>query len=441
MEAVAKRPAKKRRKPRASQSGKRIPFWKEEAERLESYGLDQLEVYVTERMAPLVECYKRAAKVYRDWGVALILAKEKTNHGKYQKWVKKVWGVHPRTALNYRDIAENWEKIVDARMDERDYSEILEFLNPKPDKKKEERPNSTDVADQLSAENPWLFNIRLEDREDWEALGDLIDGRKGFEEVRYLFGLERDRLRSCFDDFAVAGLAGKFYDSELGHIQIGKEDRDLYRPDGSLLLRFRKGVLDPSYWKMDGEVPVLKKAAVHTNNRPMACGGQDVFLSGMLGFRGKRPTKPTKDFQDSGDWEDAVLPFAQELNQLYEEHCPDHYEVQAEKAAKTPSEILIGETCFTSMTVNWNARCAAHADSGNLPGGLAAITVYTGDKWPGGLLVFPKYEVSVALETGDVLFADTRELHATGELVEGAERLVTISYFHKGNRPERKAND
>src|SRR5687768_11489935 len=67
-------------------------------------------------------------------------------------------------------------------------------------------------------------------------------------------------------------LAGSFLDWRHFDLLIGGEDADVYKPDGSPLLVFRRGVLPAEVCR--DAYPALRRAAGTTTNRGVAAGGR-----------------------------------------------------------------------------------------------------------------------------------------------------------------------
>ena len=210
---------------------------------------------------------------------------------------------------------------------------------------------------------------------------------------------------------------------------IGAHDTDVYKPDGNLLLVFRRRRL---LWAdCTRAFKVLWRAARHTNRRTTAAGGAAKFLSGTVGFKDGKPTAFTR--KDRKGWL-ALVPLLQAIDTQMKEHLPPWaLAAQLEAAERTPSGLLIPGTSATTAQVNRDARMAVHPDAGNLEDAFGAITVIQGAEQTGGLLVFPKYRVACDLKSRDVLIADTHELHGNTN-IEGT-RLSVVLYFHCSNLP------
>jgi hypothetical protein len=268
--------------------------------------------------------------------------------------------------------------------------------------------------------------------------------------------MRKIELRSYFPDAWVRSLRGQHIDH--GHydpkLLLGGEDGDVYRPDGSVLLRFRHNVLPGNICK--AAIPSLVRAAQPTTARGDAAGGYrerkqkadgtwqkarytDPVLSTPIGFYkgpprdpGCRATAYTGDAVNRSGWL-AVQPLIRAVNEVFRTEAPDRYAAQQAVMNRTHPYWRIPDTVFTTVTVNRNFQTAVHQDKGDLKSGFGVMTVIEHrGQYDGGYLVFPKWRVAVDLRTTDVLLADVHEFHGN-VLIDGTEgeydRLSCIYYY------------
>jgi hypothetical protein len=255
----------------------------------------------------------------------------------------------------------------------------------------------------------------------------------------------------------VTDLAGKFLDDRHYDTLVRGADADVYKPDGTLLLRFKAGVLPASICL--AAYPALVRAAVPSFNRGMAAGGgrphrvkrdgilsatreARPVLSGVMGFMDRYPRIPycrttTYTRDDVQGWAD-VQPFLQAVNGAFMRGCPPRHNAQNHIIQVTHPYYRIPGTAFTTVTVNRNFRTAAHTDTGDLKAGFGVMAVVEGPgHYDGCYLVFPKYAVAVDMRTCDVLLADVHEVHGNtpiiGEL-DGYDRISCVFYYRTGMR-------
>ena len=65
----------------------------------------------------------------------------------------------------------------------------------------------------------------------------------------------------------------------------------------------------------------------------------------------------------------ATIPFFRELDRVYREYAPEHYEFQRQVSAGYPDWLIPG-TVFSTGTINSTVRTKLHVDANNLAGGL-----------------------------------------------------------------------
>ena len=238
------------------------------------------------------------------------------------------------------------------------------------------------------------------------------------------------RLVTTYPDPLVEGLLGRYPESRHYVRVIGERDADVLKPDGSLLLSFRREVLPT--WICHAFEP-MKRAAQPTNRRPRAQGDAKVFRSGTLGCLRGKLTATTSEDRDG--WY-KVQPLLRATNDVFRSECPDQHAHLLEAAGRAQPSCVIPDTAFTTVAANRNARMATHRDSGNLPGAYGVLTALRAGEYRGGLLVFPKFRVAVDLKYRDVLIADNREAHGN-TAIEGTagefERVTAVAYFHASN--------
>lgn len=240
---------------------------------------------------------------------------------------------------------------------------------------------------------------------------------------------------------------------------LGGEPADVYKPDGSLLLRYRPEALPLAL--CEAVRPTLRDAARLTNNRGLAAGR---FSDGSTRQPQLKPngtltttTYARKVHSDVVGYMDRtrrhpycrtthfsrkdlfgfrwVVTLAQAVDEVFARECPDRHAAQMRRVGCTPAEWVIPGTSFTTVTVNKNFATACHTDKGDLPEGFGVIAAVCSGQYDGGYLVFPKYRVAVDLGTTDVLLCDVHEVHGNTRFVGtegGYERLTAVFYFRRG---------
>lgn len=227
------------------------------------------------------------------------------------------------------------------------------------------------------------------------------------------------------------------------------EDCVVTREDGSLLCVLLKGALDKD--KVDQAWLAIKGDSFWTNNRGIATGAEriiknkqhvlkkeDEVQSGIIGFYERTPRLP---YCRACAWNlkhpekmSLLTPLIEQADQLLRTHAAERYAKQAIYANKASRDFLIGNTNFSTLTVNKNFRTAYHKDVGNVAEGISAMAVIKQGRWTGANLCFPAYEIAVKLDHGDLVIFDPHEFHGNTELFrlsKDAVRCSIVFYFRE----------
>jgi hypothetical protein len=148
-------------------------------------------------------------------------------------------------------------------------------------------------------------------------------------------------------------------------------------------------------------------------------------FSSVLGYFEKTPfmglpCRLTSYTQRYFDEYKAGTPYIEAIDDLFKKLVPERYAIQHKRAKSNPS-FQIGDTSFSSVTINRNFRTGLHMDAGDLREGFGNLTVIERGKYDGGFTLFPRFKVGVNLRTGDFLAMDVHEWHCNTEMKEGTE--------------------
>jgi hypothetical protein len=116
----------------------------------------------------------------------------------------------------------------------------------------------------------------------------------------------------------------------------------------------------------------------------------------------------------------AGIPYIEELNKCFKTLNPEEYKRQ-KKACDEKPFYRIGNTAYSSVTVNRNFRTALHIDDGDFRKGYGNLSVIERGKYHGGYTIFPRYGAAFNLRTGDYLAMDVHEWHCNTEMYETKE--------------------
>ena len=254
------------------------------------------------------------------------------------------------------------------------------------------------------------------------------------------------KLKRLLDDKQAAKLKTK-YMSKKHYNQIIDHDADGYDAyTGELLFRFRKGAM-PMDVLVNG-YESFKKSIELTESRGAASGSSHKRIrkdgsvsnitvgnkveSGSVGYMDKnamvhycRKTAFAKKYFE--EFEQGI-PFVQFVDQKYKELCPEHYAKQKAIALGTNKNYVIGDTSFTTVTVNKNFRTAVHQDAGDFRDGFGNLIVYREGDWGGGYFVLPEYGVAIDLQNTDMLFVDVHKWHGNTEFTNCQPDWLRISF-------------
>tara|TARA_R110000787_G_scaffold2453_1_gene9748 strand:+ start:1867 stop:4230 length:2364 start_codon:yes stop_codon:yes gene_type:complete len=118
----------------------------------------------------------------------------------------------------------------------------------------------------------------------------------------------------------------------------------------------------------------------------------------------------------------TLIPYVEKLSSIMKNHCPDEYKRQKEFVEKTAEHI--GESCYSTITINKNFRTAIHIDKGDYKEGIGTIT--TMGNFTGGQFCLPEYRIGFNLTPKDILFVNVHKHH--GNLPFEGTRYSMVSY-------------
>jgi hypothetical protein len=234
-------------------------------------------------------------------------------------------------------------------------------------------------------------------------------------------------------------------------------DADVYATDGTLLLKFRKNVIP--HQLLENAVEGLGKFVLLSSTDRGTAGASEKGLgtgqkysvkSNIIGYfdkytisqkgkfkrEGTKPTEPCRPCRWNRENPEAyntkVVPLIEHIDTLYKKLCPKEHTKQLEEAKKT--KYRIGDTSFSTVTINHNFRTAGHYDNGDYEEGFGNLVVFEKGDYTGGYIGFPKYDIAVDIRTGDFLAMDVHQLHANTQIESPGpyERISFVSYLRKG---------
>ena len=256
---------------------------------------------------------------------------------------------------------------------------------------------------------------------------------------------------------------GTYFDDK--DVKVYDEDVDIYGKDPEtgaekLLAKFRKNVLPkdliekgweayyitaaPSrnrgaaagpidvqgaYWKKRKPTEITKWSAREIiNGKPSKMRVNNNVFSSVLGYFEQTPfmglpCRLTSYTQKYFKYYKHGIPFIESINDAFKQLIPENYKQQHKVASEKPM-YQIGDTAFSSVTINRNFRTALHQDAGDFRQGFGNLSVIERGKYHGGSTLFPHYGVGFNVRTGDFLAMDVHEWHCNTAMYETPEDKI-----------------
>lgn len=236
-------------------------------------------------------------------------------------------------------------------------------------------------------------------------------------------------------------------------------DADVYCEEtGVLLAKFRKGVI-PRQMIIES-YDAFNEAATPTSNRGISAGknesgntGQNRVLkdgtisktrtatavnSGIIGFYDRTMRAPycrmTAYTAQKFKKFKLCYPIIDFVSQRFKELIPEKWELQNDYIQRTSKDFVIGNTVYTTVTVNKNWQTAAHTDKGDLKDSFGNLAVMRKGKYLGGYFVLVKWGVAFDMQNQDLLFTDVHQVHGNTpikKLTEDATRISLVMYYRE----------
>lgn len=284
-------------------------------------------------------------------------------------------------------------------------------------------------------------------------------------------------LKEALPDEDVERLIGSLLDDSAYDTLI-TYDCDVYTPEGTPLLKFRKGVIPQALCA--ATFPIWDQAATPTDNRGYAAGvpeiGEDGKLkglrkehgkvisgkpgatrlkfykqdgtiakktvaktvnSGIVGYMDGNPRFPycrlTAFNLAHAEQFAACMPLIQLVDSKFKELMPERHAAQMRYHERTHPDFKLPGTSFTTLTVNANFRTACHTDQGDLKEGFGVMTAMRAGHYRGGYLIFPKYRIAVDMQTTDLICADVHQVHGNAPIIgiPGTYKRISLVFYYR----------
>jgi hypothetical protein len=280
-------------------------------------------------------------------------------------------------------------------------------------------------------------------------------------------GVRQVEVHALESDAEFAKNEGKFFEVQP-EMTIYDDDVDVYgiahdddvaagKPRRKLLAKFRKGVFSPESVQVGWDA--FRLLAIPSRNRGAAAGPID--LKGTYWSR-RNPVETTgwstRYMQDGkvskmrvnnvvasgviGNYEKTPflgqpcrmtgytrrglkqylhgIPFLEEIDAQFKDLVPEAHKKQLAAVRKKPM-YQIGDTAFSTLTINMNFRTALHKDAGDFQEGFGNLSVIEWGRYHGGETLFPRFGVGFNLRTGDFVALDVHEWHSNAPIHETEE--------------------
>lgn len=272
-------------------------------------------------------------------------------------------------------------------------------------------------------------------------------------------GLPEIRVRTQIPDEELEAKKGKILTHEDYNFLVAN-DAVVRKPDGSLLLVYRRGALNSD--TLASSYDILHELRKHeSNNRGLAGGTprHKLFKDAKWSYAENRPStiigsfdsNPPRRYCRLTAWSGKELdkfsnlfPLFEDIGEHFKNNVPDRWENQMKQVQQTHPDWVIANTPFTTITVNNSYPTGVHTDKGDLDEGFSTLAVMRYGNYTGGNLVFPEFRVAVDMQHGDLLLMDAHEWHGNTMLMCqvcdapmnkgwheacGTERISVVSYF------------
>lgn len=236
--------------------------------------------------------------------------------------------------------------------------------------------------------------------------------------------------------------------------KVINESCDGFDPQGNQIFSFRKKFIPKKI--LEDSFEALKGAASKTFNRGSASGGERKLSknkegketkymttvipgtdesfsvnSGIIGYFDRssrydfcRTTAFNKKYLNKFE---AAMPLVEFVDKSFKEIVPKRHAKQLSMVKATDPNYRIGETAFSTITVNKDYRTAYHTDDGDFRPGFGNLIAYCKDIEP-VYLVLPKYGVAINVDTEDLLLVDVHEVHGNTEIIKKTKNAIRLSF-------------
>jgi len=193
--------------------------------------------------------------------------------------------------------------------------------------------------------------------------------------------------------------------------------------------------------KKNGQWNMIAEAnAIHS----VFAGYKRGRFTGMIGLSNWCEKKSNVD-----KWE-KMKKIAQVNEIALKKGCPDIWKLQRTYADECIDEqYQLGGAPITTLSANkyttgGTQKMSAHVDGKDLEFGMTTMCVFREGNFGGAYLCFPRYGIAIEADDGDVLIADSNEIHGVTPITGEGIRLSCVAYCStdvatkgRGGKPEK----
>jgi hypothetical protein len=275
-------------------------------------------------------------------------------------------------------------------------------------------------------------------------------------------------VKSTVPEKAVSEWAGQHPTPEH-YTMLASQDIDIYGPDGQFAAGLRanainKAVLENAYeayhfmkrYTTDARskysgIPLRGGTSKIVDGRSVSqfrtadATGKTVTVKSAIGGYfdkqgGRMPfCRTSAMLQHYPDKWKTVIPCIEAVDRVLKSVCSPRHSKQMEYVRASHPAWVIGDSSFTTITVNNCVAAAYHQDAGDLKDGMGAMLCYRKGEYAGAELVIPQYRIAFDMHMGDVLVFNPTLWHGNvpfsktvGTESEDWERITIVHYYRKG---------
>lgn len=127
------------------------------------------------------------------------------------------------------------------------------------------------------------------------------------------------------------------------------------------------------------------------------------------------------------------LPFLDAVDDVLATMLPDVHQAMRARAKERHPQWRVGDTAFSSVTINVDYESRYHKDVGDFADGWSALTVIERPSYTGGLYVMPDHRVAIDVRAGDVLLTQSHvHMHGNTAITKhtpDAKRISFVCYL------------